>query len=253
MARFDRKFLMKKYKWDGRSYADLMSKIVIDNRTKTAEAVLNSDNRRFKSNLKKIEPKYQEKKIVIPDVGPILKNSPTIIKGVEQGKLINDTLRDKLRKDVLNSMLDNGVTNKNGTVNKNVTRSLRARLNKTFTDYTKKDPTFKKPSNIEAIAVTESKTVINNVRNEYARKVSESTYKDGFVMVKQWVHNRAPGGMPRSSHVALDGVTVGIDDVFKIEDEKGTYYTDHPHSPALPADQVITCRCEVAYKWVRVK
>lgn len=253
MAQYDKKLLMKKYGWNGRNISDLMQKIVVQNRTKTAEAVLLSDRRRFETNLKAVEPKYQEKKIVIPNVGNIIRKSPTIIKAAEQGKLITDTLRERIRKDVKAAMLDNGINNKNGTVNKNVTKSLRAKLNKTFDDYTKKDPTFKKPSNIEAIAVTETRTVMNTVRNEYAREVSQSTQKDGFVMVKTWKHNRSPGGMPRASHQALDGVTIGIDDVFKIVDEKQTYFCEHPHSPLLPASMVICCRCELLYRWVKRK
>lgn len=248
---YDKKRMMKKYGWNGHNFQDLMQAIVIDNRSKIAEAVLQTDQRRFGKNLKAIAPQYREKKIIIPEIGNILKKSPTIIKAAAQGKLITETLRDKLRKDVINSMVENGVTNKNGTVNKNVTRSLRGKINKTFSDYTKTDPTFKKPSNIEAIAVTESKTVINNVRNEYAREVSQNAESEGFTMKKTWIHNRAPGGMPRASHAALHGVSVGIDDVFTINDERGTYYTDHPHSPALPASQVILCRCELEYRWVK--
>lgn len=253
MAQFDRKFLMKKYGWDGKTYSDLMEKIVIDNHRRIAQAVLTTDQKRFNSSLKKIVPKSREKKIVLPNVGDVLKNSPTVIKAQERGKLINKTLRDKIRADVLGAMQDNGINNKNGSVNKNVTRNLRKRITKTFEDYTKKDPTFKKPSNIEAIAVTESKTVINTVRNEYASKVADETYKEGFTMVKRWVHNRAPGGMPRQSHQALDGVTIGINDVFKIVDDKGVYYAHYPHDQILPASHVITCRCELAYTWRKVK
>jgi glucan-binding YG repeat protein len=252
MASYDKKLLMKKYGWNGRSMTELMQKIVTQNRVKTAQAVLNSDRRRFEKNLKAMEPKYREKKIVIPDTGNIIKKSPTIIKAADQGKIITDTLREKIRKDVLASMVENGITNKNGTVNKNVTRTLRAKLNKTFDDYTKKDPTFKKPSNVEAIAVTESRTVMSTVRNEYAKEVSESTQKDGWIMTKEWIHNRAPGGMPRASHVALSGTRIYLDDLFKIEDEDGVFYTPHPHAPVLPASQVITCRCELAYRWVKV-
>lgn len=253
MARFDKKILMNKYRWNGRNVSELMEKILSFNRTKIAEAVLTSDRRRFERNLKIIEPKFQEKKIVIPDVGNVIRKSPTIIKAAERGKLIADTLRERIRKDIKAAMLENGVNNKNGTVNKNVTRSLRAKLNTTFNDYTRKDPTFKTPTNIEAIAVTETRTVMNTVRNDYAKEVSQNTQKDGFSMVKTWQHNRSPGGMPRKSHEALDGKTIGIEEKFTIMDNNQTYLTEHPHSPVLPASQTITCRCELLYRWQRVR
>ena len=242
---------MKKYGWDGRSHADLMGLIVQSNREKVAERVLLSDRRKYESNVKRIEPKYREKKIVIPDTGNIIRRSPTIIKAFDKGKEIADTLRERIRKDVKSAMLERGITNKNGTVTKGVTSSLRKKLNETFDAYTKRDPTFKKPSNIEAIAVTETKTVINTVRQEYAKSVNASLGKEGFLMLKTWLHNRAPGGMPRRGHVDLNGVSVGVDDLFEINSEKGTFYADHPHAETLPASEVVCCRCELSYRWVK--
>lgn len=253
MGAYDKALLKKKYGWSGDKYQDLMGKIIKENQTKIADQILNSDKRRFDKNIRALMPKSHEKKFVLPDVGNIIRRSPTILKAADQGKLLMETVRDRIRKDVKDAMLQHGLTTKTGALNKNVVRTLRKNLNETFDGYTKKDPTFKKPTNIEVIAVTETNSVANNVRHEYAKQAEESAKDSGFEMAKRWKHNPSPKKHPREGHLDLDGEEISMDEQFELQGGDGrTYLVQRPYDTSLPAGEVIACHCELEYFWRRV-
>ncbi len=252
MGAYEKALLKKKYGWTGGKYEELMGKIIKENQTKIASQILDSDKRRYEKNIRALLPKSQEKKVILPDVGNIIRRSPTILKAADQGKLLMETVRERIRKDVKSAMLQHGVTTKAGEINKNMVRTLRKNLNETFDGYTKRDPTFKKPTNIEAIAVTETNSVANNVRHEYAKQATESAKDSGFEMAKRWKHNPSPKKMPRLGHRALDGEEIGMDDQFEIEGGDGKIYlAQRPYDSALPPGEVISCHCELIYFWRR--
>jgi len=255
MGAYEKALLKKKYGWSGEKYADLMGKIVKENQSKIANRVLESDKKRLSNNLKRIAPKRDFQKVKLPDVSNIIRRSPTILKAADQGQLLMETVRDRIRKDVKQSMLEHGINNKSGKINKNIARTLRKKLNDTFDGYTKKDPKFNKPTNVETIAVTETNSVANSVRHEYAKQAADSAKDSGFVMVKEWVHNGSRKGNPREGHEELDGVQVPLDGTFTIDDEKEkkSYEVQRPYDASLPASQVINCHCEIVYRWIREK
>lgn len=99
------------------------------------------------------------------------------------------------------------------------------------------------------IATTETMSVANTVRQEYAKKVAEESKNSGVALFKRWKHNRAPKGFPRENHMALDGTEIGIDEFFTIEGEEGVWKASAPYATNLPPSQVISCRCELEYVW----
>lgn len=82
------------------------------------------------------------------------------------------------------------------------------------------------------IARTESSRIANSTRQEVAKGL-------GFTK-KTWLH--APiSGSDRDWHVELDGVTVGIDETFTVEDIQMKY----PGDPAGGPHNNVNCRCSI--------
>lgn len=254
MKAFDKASLKKRYGWTGEKYADLISKIVKENKTAIGERVANSGKRRFETSLKDILPKGREKIVRLPDVSNIVRRSPTIIKAATQGELIMKTVRERMRKDVSQAMIETGINTKHGTINKNMRKALKRNLNDTFDGYTKRDPKFNRPNNIEAIVVTETQSVANQVRKDYAKAVSDTVQDSGFKMTKTWIHNRPRKSTPRQNHAFMHGTEIDLDDFFELLGADGVLYNvDGPYDSKLPASEVITCRCELRYRWRKVK
>lgn len=254
MKAYDKARLKSKYGWTGEKYSDLISKVIKENKTTIGEKVANQGKRRFETSVKDILPKGREKIIRMPDAGNIVRRSPTIIKAATQGELIMKTLRERMRMDIKQAMVETGVNAAHGHINKNTFSAVKQNLNNTFDGYTKKDPKFKKPNNIESIVVTETQSVANQVRKDYAKAVNEAVTDSGFKMTKTWIHNRPRKSEPRQNHIDMHGIEIDLDDSFLLTGVNGVkYMIDGPYDPKLPASDVITCRCELQYRWRKVK
>lgn len=248
---FEKAYLKKKYGYSGEKYQELISKIVKENHEKIATEVLARDERKFKKNLKEIQPKRDQKKIVLPDTSAVVRSSTTIIKAAQNGKLIADTLRENLRKKIKAVMIEEGITNKNGTVKKKLSAKVQKGITQVFSEYVKKNPGESMPANIKAIAETETRFVVNNIRNEYIKRINSQTSED-YKIVKTWVHNTSMSSTPRHPHERLNGKKMDMDKPFVWKNEKGIMFrAQYPHDPTLPAGEVISCHCEVSYDWVK--
>lgn len=85
------------------------------------------------------------------------------------------------------------------------------------------------------IAVTETYTISDQVDYEMADEVGMKN--------KTWIH--AGGGKTdRPTHVALDGVTIGIDKYFNVGGTLALY----PHDSNLGAEDVVNCHCILTYE-----
>lgn len=255
MTAYDKARMKKRFDWSGDKYSELIGKIIKENKAKIGDKVGESGKRRFETSLRDILPKgKRDKKIVLPDVSNIVRRSPTIIKAATQGELIMKTLRERMAGDVKRAMISEGINSKAGHINKNVARSVRKNLNETFDSYTKRDPKFKKPTNIEAIVVTETQSVANTVRHDYAKAVNESAEADGVKMTKTWIHNRPKKSHPRTNHIGMHGTEIDMDDKFILTDSTGVKVEiEGPYDSRLSAADVICCRCELLYRWRKVK
>lgn len=250
---FEKAYLKKKYGYSGEKYQELVSKIIKENHEKIATEVLARDERKFKKNLKEIQPKRDQKKIVLPDTSAVIRSSTTIIKAAQNGKLIADTLRENLRKKIKAVMIEEGITNRNGTVKKKLSAKVQQGITQVFKDYVKKNPGESMPTNIKTIAVTETKFVVSNIRNEYIKRINAQTSED-YKIVKTWVHNTSMSASPRHPHEKLNGKKVEMDKPFVWKNEDGIIIrANYPHEPGLPASEVINCHCDVSYDWVKKK
>ena len=115
----------------------------------------------------------------MPDVSEVLpKRSIFIRKGAESGEKISDTIRDALTKTLRQSLNQftpitgeatyirrRGV--KAGTINDKLINNFEKDIRNVFNGYVKKNKFLRMPPNIHAIAVTEYRGSIADIRSNY--------------------------------------------------------------------------------------
>jgi hypothetical protein len=268
MSAFDEELLRKRYGFrdpkkgglKGDNYSQLMQKIISENQGKISERVLTRDAKRFQKNAKAIE-KQTNKTVVVPDISDVIKKNTSILKGAEKGTLLTRTLRDRLANDVKAVLTENNITTKVGTVNKKLAGMVKTRMAATFKDYTKRNPTYGLPTNIHTIAVTETRSIVNTVRHEYAKRMTDEL-PDGYGTKKKWVHNDSLSEEPRRGHMlAARKAPIRINEQFTLSGYKKTskgqvstgktYLADYPHDSKLPPSELIGCSCELEYVFVK--
>jgi hypothetical protein len=241
--------LSKKYSdsWKGKKYEKLISNIIAENYAKISSNVLKADKKKFFLNLKTSMPKRNvEKTIVLPPVKEVINKSPTIIKAAEKGKLLTKTIRDLLKNDIKQTLLSENITTKRGYVNKNIQKKLQKKIIETFQNYTERNKKFKVPNNVRNIAVTESRFVINNIRHEYVKRISNEV-KNNFLIKKKWIQNKSLSKNPRESHTKLhNSRAILLNEQFNVNG----HLAYSPHDVRLPASETIGCSCELKYIFV---
>jgi len=257
--------IRKKYGWTGKKYEGLMAKIIANNTENTSKAIARIQRDDWNKTLNKISS--DKTPVILPDIQDVLpKRSVYIRKGAEKGKLICDTLRDKLTKDLRQTVTDYMSTaevreyyvrggRQKDVISPELINEFQNKIKNTFENYTKKDPKYGVPSNIKAIAITETRATINDIKDQYMRKLVEKN-QGKIELTKTWIHNNHLSKEARIGHKRLNGVTIPINENFKLENWikigkswflSGVLSCRHPHDPSLPAGQVISCNCDVIY------
>lgn len=251
MDSFERARLKKKYGWIGNKYQELISKILIENHSKISKLVLNSDKKQFEKNLKIINKSY--KNVKLPEPEKII-NQSKIIKSAESGKLLTKTFRNEFRKTITKTLEENKVFTMTGKITKSISQKMQKSLTEFYSGYTEKNPKYKMPTNLKAIATTETRFILNNARQEYVKRINAETNKDAII-VKRWVHNHSLSDLPRNWHIRLSRKkAIGMDALFNYKNDKGQiFHASYPHDPKLPASENINCNCELEYFWVKKK
>lgn len=67
----------------------------------------------------------------------------------------------------------------------------------------------------------------------------ESFVQSPAVTGKKWKHSGSKKNNPRETHVAMDGVTIPVDDYFYVDGESGLY----PRDPSFTAKNRVNCGC----------
>lgn len=255
------KRLTKKYGTENiknKKYEAVIKEILAHNNMKTARAISRMSNDNYKNQVKKLSKKKQ-KVVKLPNTEEVLpKRSVFIIKAAEQGKMISDTLRTILEKTLRTTLKDFETTGQGkmeiqrgkttGKINKKLIQEFQKNITGAFESYTKRDPQTGVPGNIRNIAVTEIRSTVGTIKAEYNRQFLVKN--PGVKMMKTWLHNRRLSKKPRKTHVAMNRITIPVQEKFKVdrEQEPGYDMMDRPHDPDAPAHQVIGCSCDVVYK-----
>jgi hypothetical protein len=248
--------LKEKYGWTGGKYRSLMDMIIAENHVSIARAVARVKVRNMKEYGAKLK-RQKNKQMLTPELDDVLpKRSVFFRKGAEQGKLLTDSLRSRLAADLRTSVqeyLKQGkgtmqyqIGGQKGRMKPKLIDALQKRISESFAGYTKVDPEIGVPPNVRAIAVTEMRSVVDDIKWEFAKRMVEKN--PGMQAQKRWKHNTHLVKTPRPGHLALDGVTIPIHEKFSVEQENGgVVLMDHPHAPGAPPEEVISCQCEVDY------
>lgn len=257
--------LKGEYGWSGKKYRALMNRIVAENHGRIARSVGSvrvAELRRFAA---KAGPAW--KQVALPNLEEVIpKRSVAIRKAAVRGKLMTDAMRDDLSARLKATMerfqTRTGEPNytyrigqKKGRMNPKLTEEFRREVEKAFRGYVEVDPKLGMPPNIATIAVTETRSVVNDVKSEYFRKLAE---KNPDVEVrKRWVHNAGLSDEPRPAHRAVDGKEVGLEEDFELPvfakegkrwvRKPGKVRLAHPHDPRGEAGDVINCHCDCDY------
>lgn len=264
MAKMHLDRLKRRYGFTGKKYSDLMKKIIANNTESISRAVGRISNDSYKKQFKKYRTRVR--RFVLPEVGEVLpKRSVFTRKGAERGVLLTDALKSELDKQLRSIMTDfkqrkqpvyivrRGA--KAGRISPALVGEFEKRIMNTFTNYTKKDKRYGIPSNIHTIAVTEVRATVSEIKEQYNQRLLEKN-KDKLKMFKRWIHNRSLSKEPRPHHEQMNGRTIEGSKEFAVRrkiKKKGKWVQigwtrmKRPHDPSAPADQVISCNCDVDY------
>lgn len=208
----------------------------------------------------------QNKTLVVPNLEEVLpKRSVYIRKAQEQRRIMSDTLRDQLTKDLRESVADFLKTGegsmqykqgaRRGQINPKLVADFRKKITATFEGYTKPDATGV-PANINVIAETEVRSAIDDIKHTFNERLQERNQGKLRIM-KTWIHHPSFSTEPRSNHREMNGITVPMDVPFMVPRMKwirgqgmreiGITPMKHPHDPDAPPDMVIACHCECRY------
>lgn len=264
MAKYHLDRLKKRYGFTGKKYGDLMEKIISNNVESVSRAVSRISNDNYKKQFKKY--RKTGRRLVIPNIQEVIpKRSVFTRKGAERGVLLTDALKTELDKQLRSILTDfkgrkkpvyiirRGA--KAGRINPAVIGEFEKRIVQTFTNYTKKDKRYGVPSNVHTIAVTEVRSTISDIKEQYNQTLLNKN-KDHLRMFKTWIHNRSLSKEHRPHHAQMNHKTIEGSKSFAVRHkikkmgrwvQIGWTRMMRPHDPTAPADQVIGCNCDLDY------
>ena len=255
----------------GLNYQSMMKDMLANRTLNIARATGRISKDNFDKQLQRLKKKGigREKIIVLPDVTEALpKRSVFLAKAAQDGKLITDTLRDRLTGDLRRALKDFRTKDTDepafirrrgaraGTINPELINQFQQSIIQTYSTYTRRDPAFGVPANVRAIAVTEIRSTVDGMKAEYNDKLAKKN-KDSLVMTKTWIQNKSLSLIPRTGHMMVHGTKIPLADMFQVplfktvkgrEIRVGTTPMKHPHDPSAPIEQVISCNCDAVYK-----
>jgi len=257
--------LKKRYGWTGGAYRKLMRRIVAENSQSIAHAVGGLSDAHFRAQARKLKPTWGT--INVPHVAETIPGPEVFIrKGAEKGKLMSDSLRDRLSVDLREAMgqfhTKTGLPGYlyrrgklKGQMDPRLAELFKFKIARRFKEYTKVDPEIGVPANIEAIALTEVRSTVDDMKHRYFTRLLEQNPK--MRSRKRWIHHPSMSKEPRPGHAAMHGKEIDLDDLFEVPiyvKKNGRWIRTgdvvlmaHPHDPRGEADQIISCHCEAQY------
>lgn len=252
--------LRKKYGYKNEKLGDIVKKILTINQENVSRGLARKAADHWRSALPLIKT---DKAVVVPTPDEAMPPRAVFAaKSAQSGRLITDTLRDRLTKD-LRSVVDKlrkekkdiyfkRGEGKRGRLKPEVVQEFQNKIKETFSGYVKKDPKTGIPPNIRNIAVTEIRSATNMMKDIYAAKIEQANPE--IEMLKTWVQNVGMSKVPRKGHSIINGMTVRMHEYFSVPlyEEKngamvyaGSTRMSRPHDPKAPPGQVIGCNCEL--------
>lgn len=261
MAKIHIERLQRRYEGvqiSGNNYAEIVKNILDTNIGNVQRNMARQNKSKWETLGKKF--RTREIRLVLPDAEDVIpKRAIHMLKVAKDGEFIRESLRDNLTKDLRKTLLDfddeKYITRrgaKAGHINPRLVNDFENKITDTFKNYTRRDKTLGMPKNIHTIAVTETRTAINNVKQSYTQKIIENN--PDIVVKKKWIHNPSLSKKPRRGHKqTAERGAIAFNEFFKVplwREVRGKLvklgYTmmRHPHDPTASAEQVIGCNCD---------
>jgi hypothetical protein len=242
MATVHLRRLIEKYGFDHKnirneSYKKLVTDILTNNTELLQKKIARQNNDFFNQ---KATGKFKD--IKTPDISTIIPKSMKARKLAERGQLLTDTLRNKLTADLRQVLEKPEYIYKRGqlkgTLKQQAIDDFKVKIQDTLKKY--------KTSNIETIARTETIGAVNQVKQNYMEEFQDRN--DDTEVIKIWRHGKSKN--PRPHHLEMDGVSIGINDLFVLFDKetKKVIKTPYPHWDNLPPSESINCVCQCQYE-----
>lgn len=241
--------MRRKYGFTGERYRELIQRIIQQNSINIANKLGRLGRDHYERAARKVST--QERRFVVPDVSEALPARGVFMrKAAVSGKRMIDTLRDRLTKNLRESMMQftpktgeaTFITRRGvraGRVNPKLVEEFERDMKSTFEGYTRTDPSYGVPANIHQIAVTELRSTADEVKASYMDEIARRN--PDFAIRKRWVHNKRLSEQPRPHHMAIDGQTVKWDEHFVLGNG---FRMRYPHEPGAPPEEVIGCNCD---------
>lgn len=261
MAKVHLDRLKQRYGWTGGKYRALMRKIIAENTRSIGDAVARVNESEIRRQAKKLGKKFVV--VNLPKIEQAIPGPDVYFrKGAERGKLLADSLRDRLAGDLRAAMTDfrtktglPGYVRRRGAakgqMDPSLVMDLRRRIVRTFGSYTRVDPEIGVPANVRAIAITEARSVVDGVKNQYFHRLFAENPK--MRMRKRWVHHPTMSRHPRPGHREMHGREVDMDERFPVPVYEGDSPTGavvlmaFPHDGSGGPEQDINCNCDADY------
>ncbi len=235
----------------GKKYKAMLDEIIANNNEKIARATLRISKENYNKSLKKISVE-KRKFVKLPDISDVLpKRSVFTIKSAEQGKIISTTLKDKINKDLRQTLEEFKTLERQrgrgvSKMNPELVNVFQKKLKETFEEYTKKDKITGVPPQIRNIAVTEMRSTVDEIKEAYNKNLLKKN--PGMKMIKEWIHNKSLSRKFRETHAARNTKKEVVNEFFQVPREDGGFdLMQRPHDPNAPLEQIIGCSCEVRY------
>jgi hypothetical protein len=240
--------MSKKYGWRSGKYQDLITRVVEFNTEKIANKVNRMTIPEIQKPLKRLSTTF--KRFTMPELTEYFpKESVFVRKAADSGKLLSDDLRGQLDKNLRKAIEESGITYSRGSmasqVNVQTINNFEKQISKTFEGYSKKDPKTGIPKNIRQIAVTEVRSVVDDMKQRFTKATID---KNNLEATKRWIHNaRLSKSLEniRETHLEMQEKTfknpIPFDSLFRLSDGSEM---KHPHDPAGGAKNNIGCHCD---------
>jgi hypothetical protein len=202
--------------------------------------------------------------LLVPSSAASLARSAVLRKAAQDGELLMDTLRERLQGRLRQALEDHYAKpgakwerrEGRGRLDPELVDSFEAAVHQAMDPYCRRHG-LAAPANCRAIAETELRSADSMAKEAFAQAVAAANHTR-WRIVKVWVHHpHLSRTEPREGHAMADGQSRGLGDPFSVPlVEKGTVRGHlsmaHPHDPAAPVGEVISCHCECDYRCLPV-
>ena len=246
----------------GAKYEDLIGEVIAYNTRKVQTQLYDNETKRTKETARLRSP--TGKRVVLPPLEEVMTpEAVRVRKAADSGKVITDTLRQRLSDNLRTALMARRESGKPlyvqgqgaeaGRLDQEVVREFEALITQTFSTYCRRTKNlaggFDPPGNLHEIAVTEVGAAVDELKNAYTKRIL--ALNDDLEATKKWHQYTRLSKEARPHHGVVNGQEIPIDQPFPVPlyvKRRGEWidtgivtYMQYPHDGQAPASQVVSC------------